>query len=114
MIATPVSETTVPEWDALTGFTSCWQPSNDTIFVYFTGSDKLIYAYEATNASDSGKSKLDWSGTLLHDLTWLPSDVEDASIGAIAWEDEVRFHRLVGGKLAQSAMIDGIWSAKYI
>ena len=58
-------------------------------------------------------SPLDWGNTS-HDLTWIPSDAMRAGIGAIAWEDEVRFYRLVGGQLAQSAMIDGVWSAKYI
>jgi hypothetical protein len=58
-------------------------------------------------------SPLHW-GNMSHDLTWIPSDVMRAGIGAIAWEDEVRFYRLVGEQLAQSAMIDGVWSAKYI
>ena len=36
-------------------------------------------------------------------------------IGAVAWgEDQVRFFRLVAGKLAQSALSNGVWSAKFI
>jgi hypothetical protein len=102
------------KWSALTDFTSCWQPDSDTLFAYFTGSDKLIYQLDATNASTSGMSPLDWSSTTTHDLTWIPSDSMRAGIGAIAWDNEVRFYRLVGGQLAQSAQINGIWSAKYI
>ena len=102
------------KWSPLTDFTSCWQPDSDTLFTYFTGYDKLVYQLDAKNASTSGMSPLLWADTTTHDLTWLPSDSMRAGIGAVAWGNEVRFYRLVGGKLAQSALIGGVWSAKYI
>ncbi|KAH6675881.1 hypothetical protein B0J14DRAFT_587492 [Halenospora varia] len=112
--ATSVSSTSsTAHWSSLTAFSTCWQPSSDTAYVFFTGSNKLVYKLASANITQSSPGPLDW-GSETHDLSWVPSDAMREAIGAIAWDHEARFYRLVEGQMAQSQLSAGVWSAKFI
>ncbi|KAH8676479.1 hypothetical protein BGZ60DRAFT_513410 [Tricladium varicosporioides] len=107
------SASSTAHWSSLTAFSTCWQPSSDTAYVFFTGSNKLVYKLSSANVTQSSPGPLDW-GSEAHDLSWVPSDAMREAIGAIAWDHEARFYRLVEGQMAQSQLSAGVWSAKFI
>ncbi|KAH8591209.1 hypothetical protein B0O99DRAFT_744636 [Bisporella sp. PMI_857] len=126
----PLTNVTIPNWDPLAAMTLAWQPASDTLRAYFTDTHKFIQEFSGRNASTadfaaiargdvaqnstSGITTPGWTQSPIHDLTWLPSDALGAEIASVAWLDQVRFYRLIEGKLAESALAQGVWSAKFI
>ncbi|KAK0104891.1 hypothetical protein ONS95_005156 [Cadophora gregata] len=118
------------QWDALATVAASYRPGTDVLSVFYTGSDARIYELYATNASTeafsqitrgdleanstSGISTAGWNTEPYTDLSWGPSDAPGAAIASLAWDNQARFLRLMGGKLAESVGIDGVWSANFM
>ncbi|OWP03242.1 hypothetical protein B2J93_2974 [Marssonina coronariae] len=120
----------IDQWDPVAAITSNYMIGSDTLSVYFTGSDSLVYQLSATNASTeafsqisrgalepnstTGISTAGWDPTPYRDLSWQPSDGVGAEIASLGWQTESTFFRLIDGKLAESTERNGVWSATYI
>ncbi|PBP24516.1 hypothetical protein BUE80_DR004597 [Diplocarpon rosae] len=127
---TPILSAPLDQWDPVAAITSNYMIGSDTLSVYFTGSDKLVYQLSATNASTdafsqitrgvlkpnstTGTSSVGWNPVPYRDLSWQPSDGVGAEISSLGWHSESRFFRLIGGDLAESVERNGVWSANYI
>ncbi|PVH78367.1 hypothetical protein DL98DRAFT_516843 [Cadophora sp. DSE1049] len=127
---TPVLSSALFKWKALAPISASYQSGTDILSVFYTGSDAFIYQLYATNASTdafaeitrgdlqasstSGISTAGWNTEPYRDLSWGPSDAAGAEIASLSWDNQSRFFRLIGGTLAESIEINGVWSADFI